>query len=60
MESCAGAGDIIGVAAPLAGPPIEYGLAPAAFFAAYKLASSCAFPIFFLYRMRLFPNQLET
>lgn len=31
-----------------------------AFFAAYRLASSCALPIFFLYRIRLFPNQLET
>ena len=33
---------------------------PAAFFAAYRFASSCAFPIFFLYRIRLFPNQFDT
>lgn len=31
-----------------------------AFFAAYKLASSCALPMFFLYRILLLPNQLET
>lgn len=60
IESCGGAGDIIGVVVPLGGPAIEYGEAPAAFLAAYKLASSCALPMFFLYRMRLLPNQLET
>jgi len=32
----------------------------AAFFARYKLASSCSLPMFFLYRMRLLPNQLVT
>lgn len=34
--------------------------AAAAVAAAYILASSCALTIFFLYRMRLLPNQLET
>lgn len=28
-------------------------------FAAYRLASSCSLPMFFLYRMRLLPNQLH-
>ena len=31
-----------------------------AFFAAYRLASSCAFPMFFLYLILLLPNQLDT
>jgi len=48
MESCGGAGDIMGVVVPLGGPAMEYGEAPAAFLAAYKLASSCALPMFFL------------
>ena len=34
--------------------------AAAAVFAAYKLASSWALPMFFLYLIRLLPNQLET
>lgn len=54
MESCGGAGDIIGVGVPL------YGEAPAAFLAAYKFASSWALPMFFLYLILLFPNQLDT
>lgn len=33
---------------------------PAAFLAAYKFASSCALPMFFLQRILLLPNQLET
>lgn len=37
-----------------------YGELPAAFLAAYKLASSWALPMFFLYRIRLLPNQFET
>jgi hypothetical protein len=34
--------------------------AAAAALAVYKLASSCALPMFFLYLIRLLPNQLET
>lgn len=46
-------------------PPSECGMpgtadAAAAVFAAYKFASSWALPMFFLYRILLFPNQLET
>lgn len=33
---------------------------PAAFFAAYRFASSCALPIFFLYLILLLPNQFDT
>lgn len=41
-------------------PPAPADTAAAAVRAACILASSLAFTMFFLYRIRLFPNQLET
>ena len=51
-----------GDAEAISGPPTEEVEEQTAWavFAAYKFASSWNFPMFFLYRIRLLPNQFET